>query len=178
MNKPEIAALSCRLLALYALLRALDALPAAFLALQNRGGMELFGTEPPPLWLLLLPLVLHLVAAAFLWRGADFLARRMVKTAHSASPAVVFDSKALPTAFSVVGALTLVQSLPHLAQMLMNLWFLSRRDPLLQGDFRGLTFPDFAGVAAQIALGLWLLLGSEGLATLLENARNAGRDRT
>lgn len=179
MAKHEIAALSCRLLAIYAVLASFGVLPLALAPLLPTSGMiEIFGREPQFSWLAATPFSLHLVAAGFLWRGADFLARHMIKTATSpANPILIFDASARPTAFSILGAFVLVQALPKIGQMLVQLWLVVRQDPMLQRDMSGLTFPDFVAIALQIGLGLWLLVGSQGVVGLVQTARNAGRDR-
>jgi hypothetical protein len=110
-----------------------------------------------------LPFFLNLGAAAFLWLGADNLAKRMVKQDDTDVAPLVVGREAQTVAFSVLGLFTILQALPRLAQMLINLYLINQQDALTHRDFKGLTATDFAGVFLQLALGLWLLLGASGL---------------
>lgn len=178
MTQREIAALACKVLALLALINAFNSLQLVFASPILTPSSAPFGEgmenmAPLAKFIYTLPFFLNLGAAAFLWLGADNLARRMVKEAEPTVAPIVVGREAQTLAFSTLGLFTIIQAIPRLGQMLINLYLLNQQDALTHRDFKGLTAPDFVGVFLQLALGLWLLLGVAGLARWI---RTVGMD--
>ena len=86
----------------------------------------------------------------------------------------------LGTAIAVVGLVVLVQAVPHLCEALSRLWLQARGPQTglpVMPDAEGRIAVQWASVAAEAALGLWLLLGASGIAGYLQ-ARQRGKDRS
>jgi hypothetical protein len=178
MNRREIAALACKILALWLLTQAATLLVTTVVAIVtlasvliagqgrwNEAGLSallgvLFGAGPT------------LVTAGigvWLWKKANSMASRMV----SDDPAPVASAQAtredlLGVAYSAMGMFILASSLPELGKTIAQL--LVARGLGLQSyqmwqnptwQFR------FWGGLSQIAIGLWLLLGSRGIVRAL-----------
>ena len=179
MTKHEVAALLCKVLGIYALLSALNALPLLFapalFALSNSSASATPATSVARLsWLIsALPVLLDIGAALFLWLSADNLARAMVKNGESsAEPIISRDVQTL--VFSALGVFTLLQAIPRAGQIATTLYLVSQQDVLLRREFKGASAPDIVALLLQLALGLWLVFGAAGLAKGLQKLRTVG----
>ena len=183
MSLRSLAVLACRILAIVALINAIQAgaflLPLFYEAFHpTRGGMESpIGYFPLEPWLALIylsPLALLLIFAGFLWTRADGVAVKMIGERDETGPIAV-DQNSHSLAFSVLGAYVLTVALPRLAQLLVHAWNVSSQDATFHRDWTGFA-PNLVYTIVEIALGLWLLFGARGLVTLLFALRNIGRD--
>ncbi len=168
----DAAVIACRALSVYAAIRATEGLQAVgtgfglgFLAADT-------GDLISNVWILvstLVPVLLLAALALFLWRRADWLAARMVSPAHAPGPEAAADPDLDAIALSVVGVFVLSQALPRLVQLGINLG-VRPSDEIARGIARG-TMIIALTVAAQLALGVWLVLGSRRLAGFLRRLR-------
>jgi hypothetical protein len=167
MKKREVARLSCKVLSIYTLTIFFASLMGPLSLLQ------------PPMWrpgntlvwlLTLIPAILLLLLTACLWFGADVLSARMVpdpecSESTSGLTAVVIQR----IAFSVTGILVLVGALFPLGRVIseIGLRISAVRVPM---DILSLVMPA-TEVVIRLALGTWLLLGSENTRRLLEKVK-------
>lgn len=181
MTQREIARLCCKVIAIYALIRAIESLSGAtdnLSLLVGFGGLAwrdyfptIFGVVPS---------VVLTALAVYFWRRAGVVAAWI--TGHDlqddpdepdARPERI-DSKELQTvAFATLGLWAIIDSTPQLFDLVLwgtlfssdaseNVpWFLSQ----------------VALASAQLGLGVWLLFGSRGLVQLLYKLRNVGLDK-
>ena len=187
MTKREIAVLACRILALVAALYLLQASSSLLNLLSVVIGPIVNPSLPSPspslttpsllsIILALSPLALLLIFALFLWTQADFLSAKMVGEDDENRVTLPTDQNAQALAFSVVGAYLMTQALPQAARMMTKFLVVSNAAPLVHRDWTGLEAPDFTFVAAQLALGFWLIFGARGFIALLHHLRRVGRD--
>lgn len=167
MTKREIAALSCRILALYTAIGAFSSLTQFFTIATGFGGI----TRPDVngALLSLLPGAIHLLVAGALWFFADSLGASMAgapdqQNAHVAT----HDFRSV--AFSVLGAFFLVGATANLAATAIQVIL-----PISFGSSQ--FFPaELMRNLVTFALGLWLLLGARGVTRWIASLRNLGRD--
>lgn len=182
MTKREIAVLICKVLGIYAFINAVNSLPLILMPfiISVANGFE--GTsrmEGVARWASVVnavPLLLNVVAGVLLWSCANGLARRMVQDEKVETP-IVIGSEIQIVAFSILGLFTLLQALPRIGQLVINLYNLSRQDALMRQNFQGTTASEVVTLVIQLALGSWLLLGSSGLVRLLQSFRSVGLDK-
>jgi hypothetical protein len=175
VNRRDFAVLACRLIAVYLLLQSvffLASLLHAGIAMavdpeQSAGGTSLLE------WSQLLVLALPIAAALLLLRFSEAIGSRLVPKGEEPAPS----SPAVPgswLAFGLVliGVLDLVRSVPELASYL-GYALSSAPDlfpvPLVERFGSGLI-----ASALRVALGLWLVLGSRGIARVIGRLRGAG----
>lgn len=185
MHLRSVAVLACRVLAIVALISVIQAsaflLPLLHEAFNpTNSGMEspigYFPIEPWLALIYLVPLALLLALAGFLWVRADFIAAKMIGERDEEIAPVSANKEAQQLAFSVLGAYVLTLALPRLTQLLVHAWNISSQDAIFQRDWTGFA-PNLVYTFAEIAMGLYLLFGAHGLATLLADVRNIGRDK-
>jgi len=181
MTKREIATLACRILSLYAVVRALAHLRDVLLVV----GIDLWRHEGDPAFALfwkassaLLPFFLFLGGAAALWLLAKPLAARMVSDDGAATAQCKIDpGEAQAVAFSVVGLCVLMGALTRLGYAIANLLLVRTGEGLMpEGPFAS-QVADLIALIVHIALGLVLLLRARGLAALLRRIRTAGWEK-
>ncbi|MFH1738932.1 MAG: hypothetical protein ABIH23_07970 [bacterium] len=159
MTKHEIAALSCRIFAVAAVVHALS-FPLLWL-------IEVFIQRTPPqlayVFICWLHFALFLVAALLLWILADRIAARMIsdlERPNTDSKILIEDLQRI--GFSIVGLFILGQSIPHFVS------FLSRfalRHSSTHAIADAVTF------TLQVAIGLGFFFGSHRLVELLKAVR-------
>ncbi len=112
-----------------------------------------------------------LVAMA-LWQGSDWLSRRIWTTAADA-PLVALDAAHLQRAvFAGVGILLVTNGVPDLAEIVVAAvqlpdGFVQNEQMLSSRSAR------LAGIAVQVALGAWLVVGAAGLTRAVDTLRGA-----
>jgi hypothetical protein len=150
MTKAEMGELSCKLLGIYAFIVSLTMIQFPVSWLQP-GLWE--KTSGLAMAMAFIPTVLLLFCAAFLWlssRRYNFNSRGSSEGSSSITPAILQD-----IAFSVAGIFTLIDAVPQLGTLVFE---------LSSGPSRNLLFwLHLATFLVRLALGLWLLLGADGL---------------
>ena len=190
MTKREIAALSCRVLAIVALISALQAYVYIagefFRTLRDFTEIAFteFRIEPEPILnatLQALPVALLLALALLLWKRAEFIGARMLgeRNSERSSEAIVpleINPQMQSLAFSCVGLWILVQALARAAPVttLFALAVASKPHPLIEWLNLGLF--EILALPVQIGLGLWLFLGARSFVGSLNYLRRVGRD--
>jgi hypothetical protein len=172
MTRQEIASLACKVLAVWVFVHvALTAGKFALLVvdmLMSIADDSVWGYQIRTLCLTSLLLLFYLLLAWMLWRKSDRLAVSMV--CSDETPVVGSDitkSEWLSIAFVTLGGFLLVTAMRDLTQLLASLWIVSERVGRLAVD-------EVIGTGVQLALALWLMLGSRGLARSMWRFRTAG----
>lgn len=117
---------------------------------------------------LVAPIVLPLLFACVLWLGADRLAQRVAHEVGADSPPS--DEALQELAFSIIGVFILAVAIPAVSKLVYYYWQLSTPGGVQVGtdvERRAAIIE----VTVHIAVGLWLLLGAAGLASLLRRLR-------
>ena len=169
MTPHQIGNLILKSFGIYAFLRAIEYLPSL--------AYQLFGTpnttQEVPRYLfvtlqLLLFFALIFIAIALFFFGKRF-AEWLVEPEESGNTLSRLSADELErVVFSGIGLFVLIQSLPHLSRLLAPIFFSERINLNWTSDL--------ISAALMIAVGVWLLLRSEGLIALLNQIRNRGTE--
>ncbi len=181
MSKREIAALACRILALYAFIQALASI--GFVPWMIVRASETAGLLKSVLYVLMgvLPFTLCTGAGIVLWVQAQRIGGRMLSgldDPEAEMKVVPFDLQVI--AFSVVGLALLVQTVPRLVSTFwMLLYARAKWPPELQEIYRvRVDWKNAITMVVRLGLGLWLLLGARGLVGFLRKVRTAGHKKS
>lgn len=178
MTRLEIATLACKILALWlfaqAVILGVRVGPTLVSAVLSVFGPR--GFQDAPLWMVVwggFPVLGYLAMGLFLWFRAAGLARRMVTDDPApATRADITEEGVMAVAFAAVGVFVLASVFPGIA------WSLYQRSAARDsvGVYRpgGEWQPALCSHAIGLGLGLWLLLGSRGIAKVVRWARRAG----
>jgi hypothetical protein len=167
MTKNEAGELSCRVISIYAFLCALVAFQFPISFLQR--GMPQSSTFLTILRFI--PAIALLLFSGFLWYGAEFLMTRKDSEAENAERPSGMDPQVLQNmAFSVLGLIILIDTLPYLGQIVVqSLIGRPTQNPQL--------WVSIGTFIARLAVGFWLLLGSTTLqklkSFLIEKAKSS-----
>lgn len=166
-TREDVIAVASRLFALFLFVLVLRALA--------QSASTLFGGEWDLPWLLL-GLSLHaltLAVAAFLWFFPLTIARKLLPVARDSGTVPLAQTPNLQAlAFSVLGAWVLASALSDALYWVVFFAYSERA-----GVDYALSAQHVAGVVAALAevlIGIYLLLGSKGLAGLIQRFRHAG----
>ena len=183
MNTRSLAVLACRILAIVALISALQStvylFPSLYEAAQGYS-LDFIGFRPNP-WEILLtqgaPFLLLLLLSSVLWFRAEWLAARMT-SAHDAGfrPDILVNPQVQALAFACVGLYSLIAALARAANLMVIFVASGLRDPIMRNDALDVSISEFAIVVAQFALGMWLFAGAGRLVRGFDYLRRAGRD--
>jgi hypothetical protein len=167
MTKRDVVRLSCKVLSIYTLIAFLASLAFPLSMLQP----VMWHPGNTLVWLLsLIPTILLLLLSAYLWFGADALSARIVpgpecSESTSGLTAVVIQR----IAFSLVGILVLVGAMSPLRQVIDQIGIrIARIGPRSTDLWLAMLAIE---VVIRLALGAWLLLGSENVRRLLQKAK-------
>jgi hypothetical protein len=120
-----------------------------------------------------IPLLLMLLFAWFLWTRADFLSRTMFKDDAAIVKPGVESSDLQVIGFSIVGVFVLADALPRLSEQVLNYWLINRHSYYNQQIPVQFKIRLIVSVV-EFLLGFVLLFGSRGLAGLLRIVQQAG----
>lgn len=170
MSREDIIAVASRLFAVYLFLSALRMAAAAFSVQGPSESLEFL-----LLWhgAMVLP---TLAIAALLWFFPLTVARRLLPVMKQAPPPVtVPGSLALALALTVLGLWLLATALPDTVYWLT--WYVQMRDISAPMEVMPDQTAGMAATAAEVLLGLWLVLGSRGLSAVVTRLRFAGSEK-
>lgn len=172
MTKREIAVLACKILAIYVALQAVSPLAYGVVSLGDailRGRWEV---QVGQILALILAIVPYVVIGTILWWQANRLATHMVSgmTEAQAPEVKVIETDIQPIAFSVVGLLILAEAFASAVSLLSTVLYQNWRSLLASVTL----YNDAVETVTRLAVGLWLLLGSRGLAKFLNRVRGLG----
>ena len=187
MTKHEIAALACKILAIYAVIIALGSLPVSlqFATSGFSSNVSRFSQllqKPWTLVVALAPFILQTSSGVFLWMFADSIALAMVGETRippqiSPQQTKLRSSDLQIVAFSVVGLLTLVEGISRISHIATNYLFVTTTGAAsTRVYFRESMMATAATAVIQMIIGLWLLFGSRGLVRVLKSVRDVGLD--
>ena len=176
MSKREIAALACRVLALYLgsnIVSLVGALVSSILILfQIRASSTTLpaGSITALILQTVLPSVLYLVFALFLWFRADHLAARMMPGQESAVPAPAFSEQDLRSlSISIIGLTILIDGIGNLSPIAAYL--MHTRETDFWANKPNSILPQTLQAAVQLGIGLFLLRGIRGTKAFLQAGR-------
>lgn len=179
MTIKNLAGLSCKVLAVYTLVLALQSLN--YFAILPVSIMENFPSGVTTLLVMVafIPSILLLTLAAILWFRADRFAGHMAPDKNTSGEKTAVSGEDVQViAFSVVGVLVLAGAVPELFQFVSNLVLQrSLQDHSLSETVSVYTVSRAIGLAVRLVIGFWLLLGARGLAGLFNTLREAGLRR-
>jgi uncharacterized membrane protein YhdT len=175
VNRRDFVVLACRLIAVYLLMQSLFFLASflhGWLAIAvdpDRSAGQLSLLE----WSELAVLAIPVFAALLLLGFSEAIGSRLVPKGVEPAPASTGAPRSwLPLGLVLIGVLDLVRSVPELASYL-GYALSSAPDlfpiPLVERFGSGLI-----ASALRVALGLWLVLGSRGIARVIGRLRGAG----
>lgn len=179
MTIKELARLSCKVLAVYTLVLAIQSLNHFAILPVSVGDNFPAGVAALMVMAAFMPSILLLALAAILWFRADRLAGHMAPGENTSweKPAVTGEDVQV-IAFSVVGVMVLAGAVPELFQLVSNLALQrSTQFQPFNETVSVYTVSRATGLAVRLAIGIWLLLGARGLAGLLKTLREAGLKR-
>lgn len=165
MTNREVCRLSCRVLSIYTLTGFIGSLTFPLSMIQP----AMWHPESTPAWLLLLiPSILFLVLSAFLWFGAEALGARMISGAESSESASGVTSEVMQRiAFAVAGILIFAGAIGPLVRLIQQISYRISSGPVPRMDDLGIAMLAVE-VVIRLALGVWLLFGSERVRRLLQ----------
>lgn len=177
MTKREIAALACKILALYAVTLAWGAIgsiiPFLLYRVEPSQGMSLTGITIANISYT----VLMGTTAFLLWFKADRIAISMVRDEGMAiENSKIHSSDIKAIAFSVVGLFILAETIPHAVGVIVER-SMSTPMPGMDMGWNAGKKALVARLVVEIAIGFWLLLGSRGLVGLLKLSRESGSNK-
>ena len=166
MNVAQIVGLGVRLFAIW----------LAFYVIRQTPGLLFVNTRDMPdagatATTVIVAIVLLLICVA-LWRFPLSVAKKLVPESALGHPTRMPVEQLEAAAFSLLGLWMLTEAIPHAVYIAMITYHSSRPNAMV-----ALTPYDYANIArmfAEVAIGLWLLLGAKGLRGLLHWARHAG----
>jgi hypothetical protein len=159
MTKIEIAALSFKVLSIYAFIIVIDNI---YFTLGSITRAEDHGAN---LALIVTPQLLLVLSGIILWFIAPRLASSVFKTPSIENAPNASLSEIQTVAFSVVGIFLLAISIPELVSIIVvynTMWVAGSKEILIKG---------MIVLSIKIILGLWLLLGSSGLVKFIRSTR-------
>ena len=183
MNLRSVAVLACRILAIVALISALQSsiyVTSTFYDAIRETGLDYMEIRVNP-WEILLtqgaPCFLLIALACFLWFRAEWLSKRMISSRDPAiRPDILVNPQVQALAFACVGLYVLVAALGRAAQMMVIFVASEHQDPIMRSEANGILIADFVIIFFQMALGLWLFSGAGVLVRGFDYLRRAGRD--
>ncbi len=182
MTQREIARLCCKVIAIYALIRAIESVGSfGWLVLGPApSGMSEWQIYVQVFFFALPPVVL-VAMSVFLWKHAGVVAAWI--SGHDLQddpdepdikPARAKSQELQAVAFATLGLWAIIDALPRL----IDLGFRALIPPgsRLALEFGLLSASRLVAISLQLAIGVWLLFGSRGLVQLLYKLRNVGLD--
>ena len=179
MTKRDWAILGCRILAMYLFITRLASLIEALALLGQAGGAaKAEGEAAQGTWLLVLEPLLVVVFACLVWWQAPNLGWTLIgetpqaATSAAAAPGGLDRQGAMEVAFVVLGVYLLTRGLGELGPGIYG---------LVWGSSHGVDWKDLLGPLLQpgilAVLGLCLLIGGRGIASLVCGVRSGGAAR-
>ena len=160
------AVVACRVLGLYTVIRWLGLLPAVAFGLFR---------EPSLFWSLLgfaELLAVPIVLAVILWRLAPWIAKSMLADVESkeASPSAITVEEAQAVAFSILGLLFIVESLPYILVAALDYFRVPGLavNANMESIMSAATLKTMVMRVTEIVLGTWLFLGARGFVRVFQ----------
>ncbi len=176
-SKYEIAVLACKVLAVYLFIQSFPPLTGVFLTLLTTVRSIDATGQLIAIGFALMYVILVLSISALLWFGSGFIAIKMTggngKGEGSAGGSVT-QWGLMEAAFPVVGLVVLTNAVPRLIVFLVfrnQMGQFADVPRAMQAEMSASQISQVAGMAAQFCIGLYLLLGSNGLLRLLKKLR-------
>ncbi|NLI93963.1 MAG: hypothetical protein GX434_17730 [Peptococcaceae bacterium] len=166
MIKEEISGLACKILSVFLIIQGVSAIANVltyYITSPNIGNKY-----PGNIFF---PLIFYVLLGILLWIFSNKLSKMMTKKESSDDSNE--NTKITPNdiqriSFSVLGLFFLVNSIPPIISGLTNYYAAHQFDSSIRW------IPNVAGYATQFIIGLFILIGSQGLVNLLKAIRTAG----
>jgi len=176
MTRRELAAMACKIMALYVALSALTwIVQFAISAIPAIWEMIVLGftySRASPVITMSAYLVSAVVGAAVLWCGSDYFARRMANDDHTPVTSEAWDPETcLSIAMAAIGLSVAIDSLNRLVYFMPEI----NRIAALSGDLNAdpRWWIEIFATVMTLSIGVWLMFGSRGLARFVRWARSA-----
>ena len=173
MKKEEFAYIGCKLLALYWLISALNLLATSVTTvsmLQYTESVSYFSTVA--IYFSHLPLAVNIIFAIFFWFGANRLVKNIFSNANETNDSCITAHQVQIIAFSVVGLLLIVWSVPEIINLLYKIQLLKEFDSYSETPFS--VKAKMVELILKSLLGILLFFGAKGLSGLLLRIRTLG----
>jgi hypothetical protein len=168
--------IACKLMALYFFILSLNFIPNMIISfIFNHSDMYYMQSIIP--WLL--NGTMTILAAVLLWIFADKISTIIVKDIPESVDKNELNINIITTiAFTLVGLIVLTNAIPDTVRMIFQHYLnlasqLNFKETGMYAD----SLARIAGEAVQVGLGIWLLLGSKGIFSVIKGLRNIGLDR-
>ncbi len=182
MTQREIARLCCKVIAIYALIRAIESVPALGWMMQGGASFGMIEWQMyVQVFFFALPPVVLVAMSVFLWKHAGVAAAWIsehdlqddpdepdIKPTHANS------QELQAVAFAALGLWAIINTLPRFIDMGFRA-LIPSSSPLAV-EFGILSASRLVAISLQLVIGVWLLFGSRGLVQLLYKLRNVGLD--
>ena len=176
MNYKAISKISCKIISIYTFAQFIMFFQRFYYHIfyQNKLLNQINQTEQNSV-LLSLPFFLLLFTSIILWVYADKISSFMVKKPMNPSNTVSLDYVELQAiAYSVVGVIMLINSIPEIVSLGINIKLLVSEDIANMEMLLIMDKIKIIGYVIKTILGLWLLLGSSGIVGLIKTLRTTG----
>lgn len=174
MNYKAISKISCKIISIYTFAQFIIFFQRFYYQIfyQNKLLSQTTETEQNSV-LLSLPFLLLLFTSIILWIYADKISDYMVRKPISSSNTASLDYVELQAiAFSVVGVIMLINSIPEIISIGIHMKQLVSQEDIANMKMLLITYRvQIIGYAIKIVLGLWLLLGARGIVGIIKNSR-------
>ena len=171
MTKHQIGALASRLLGLYFIIHSAGYLSAMGTQLSLRSAANVVHDELLFITITLACFAFTLGAGIYLFLRAERITDVIVKSDEPDEHVASVRSRNIGIiAFSTVGILVTVQTVPHVLGLILNYWF-SREGWSYRNTTSAVTYIDFVTSLLQLGIGLWLLFGSSAIARFVNRIR-------
>lgn len=171
MNYKVISKMSCKIISIYMFFKFITAFQSFFYVFYQYSQAQIKQNSV----LFFLPFILSLFLSIIFWVFADEISSYMVKEPIDSSNNVKIDYVALQSmAFSVVGITVLVNSIPQIIRLGIDMKTIVSNDIANWDMLLKTTKSQMIGYIIKIILGLCLLLGSSGIVGLVNTLRTAG----
>ncbi|MFZ5644442.1 MAG: hypothetical protein ACOY46_12710 [Bacillota bacterium] len=175
MTARMLAALSCKVLAIFVLIKVISDLNWASVfisALQpDVGGYEIIIAISA-----IVISFLFLTAIGYiLWFRTDYLTQKMMVKDFAIEESRLKSDDIQAIAFSAVGVIVLADAIPDIVQQIFYIWQMRSAQYMITEQWNNFyTVSRIAGLSLQIVIGLWLFFGSRGIVGLVRTLRRAG----
>ncbi|SKC81938.1 hypothetical protein [Maledivibacter halophilus] len=172
MNYKVISKMSCKIISIYMFFKFITAFQSFFYVFYPNSQAQIEQNSV----FFFLPFIISLFLSIILWVFADKISSYMVKEPTNSSNNVKVDYIELQAiAFSVVGITVLVNSIPQIIRLGIDMKTIVSNDIIANWDMLlRTTKSQMIGYIIKTILGLWLLFGSNGIVGLVKTLRTAG----
>lgn len=171
MNYKIISKMCCKIMSIYTFIKFITAFQSYFYMFYQNSQTQIEQNSI----LFFLPIFLGLFLSIILWVFADKISGYIIKEPINYSNNIKVDYVELQAiAFSVVGIAVLVNSIPRIVSLGINIKTILSNDIANWNMLLRTSISQMIGYVIKSFFGLWLLLGAHGIIGLVKTLRTAG----